>query len=85
MERKVTLNRCRREFESLAYPLTRAEARAGLADLTLVYADGEEPFVEAVGRTPSRRFDSAHDLELELFMTLPVRAVGEPGQSEGDA
>jgi len=81
----LTLDRCRPLLETLAYPLSRSEVCAELGGVTLLYADGEESFATAVGRTPSDRYESADDLELELFMSLPIDAVGEPGQSEGDA
>jgi len=85
MAQQITLDRCRELLESLTYPLSRAEACEELGDVTLQYADGEEPFAAAVGRTPSDHYESADDLEMELFMSLPIDAVGEPGQSEGDA
>ncbi|MFC7229576.1 hypothetical protein N0B31_19415 [Salinirubellus salinus] len=85
MERRLTLDRCRQVFDLLSYPITREDAGRVLGHVTLQYADGEEPFPAAVERTPSDRFESADDLELELFMSLPIAAVGEPGQSEGDA
>lgn len=85
MDGHLTLDRCRDLLESLTYPLSRAEVCDELADVTLQYADGHESFATAVGRTPSDRYESADDLELELFMSLPIDAVGEPGQSEGDA
>jgi hypothetical protein len=72
-------------LETLTYPLSRSEVCAELGEVTLLYADGEESLATAVGRTPSDRYESADDLELELFMSLPIDAVGEPGQSEGDA
>ena len=81
----LTLDRCRPVLETLPYPCSRATVRAALADVRLQYADGEEPFAAAIERTPSDRYESPDDLELELFMSLPRGAVGEPGQSEGDA
>ena len=85
MERRLTLDRCRGVLELLSYPISREDAGRILSHVTLQYADGEEPFAAAVGRTPSDHFLSVDDLELELFMSLPIDAVGEPGQSEGDA
>jgi hypothetical protein len=85
MERRLTLDRCRGILEMLPYPLSPEEAGRVLSNVTLQYADGEEPFPAAIERTPSDWFTTADDLELELFMSLPVEAVGEPGQSEGDA
>lgn len=72
-------------LEELAYPISDAEAAAALADVTVLYADGEEPLSALVERTTSERFDSAAELETDLRESAPVEAIGEPGQSEGDA
>jgi hypothetical protein len=84
MRWKPTLDQCRSVFDLLSHLLTRADARVLLDHVTLQYADGEEPSSAAVGRTPSDRYDSARDLEPELSTSLPVSAVGDPGQAEGD-
>ena len=84
MTREVMLNQLRTVTEPLSYPISKEEARSELSDVTLLYADGEEPLVDVVGRVNDDTFTDAEDLETEIFNNLPVEAVGEPGQSEGD-
>jgi hypothetical protein len=52
---------------------------------TLLRADGETNLGDAVRGCESERFADAEELESELYAFRPVEAVGEPGQSEGDA
>lgn len=52
--------------------------------MTLLYADGEEPLADVVARSNEDTFDDPDDLETEVYNNLPVEAVGEPGQSEGE-
>lgn len=85
MDRDIHLTEIRTVLEELQYPLTKEDAATTLADVTVLYADGEEPFPDLVGRTTSEEFDSATELETDLRESAPVEAIGEPGQSEGDA
>lgn len=78
------LNRLRTEIDSLSYPVSRDAAREELSDVTLLYADGEEPLADVVARSNEDTFDDPEDLEAEVYNNLPVEAVGEPGQSEGE-
>lgn len=78
------LNRLRTEIDSLSYPVSRDAAREELSDVTLLYADGEEPLADVVARSNEDTFDDPEDLETEVYNNLPVEAVGEPGQSEGE-
>ncbi|MFB6170469.1 MAG: hypothetical protein ABEJ06_04905, partial [Haloarculaceae archaeon] len=80
----VKLSRLRGLLDSLDYPLTNARAREAVEGVTLVYADGEEPLDDVVGRSNAESFADAADLEAEIYTNLPVEAVGEPGQSEGE-
>jgi hypothetical protein len=82
--RDVPLNRLSAVLESLDYPLSKAAVREWVSDITLLYADGEEPLADVVSRTNVDSFADAADLEAEIFSNLPVEAVGEPGQSEGE-
>ncbi|WP_255150733.1 hypothetical protein [Halorarius halobius] len=85
MARTVKLSRLEATLGELSYPVDRATAAANLDDVTLLLADGEVNLGETVADLPSERFDSPDDLSADLYGALPVEAVGEPGQSEGDA
>ncbi|MFB6154284.1 MAG: hypothetical protein ABEJ22_00195 [Haloferacaceae archaeon] len=85
MPETVKLSRLPSTLEELDYPVTREDAAVAYADVTLTYADGEGNLGEYVSEVGSDNFDSAEDLYDELQNVLPVEAVGEPGQSEGDA
>lgn len=78
------LNRLRTVLDSLDYPIPKEEAREALTDVTLLYADGDEPLADVVGRVNVEAFADLEDLETEIYNNLPVEAVGEPGQSEGE-
>lgn len=84
MTRTVKLSRIETVLEDHDYPTTRAAAADSFEDVTLLLADGETNLGAAVEDLPSEEYESADDLETELYSALPVEAVGEPGQSEGD-
>ncbi len=84
MTREVMLNRLRTVLDPLDYPIPKNEAREALTDVTLLYADGDEPLADVVGRANVEAFEDLEDLETEIYNNLPVEAVGEPGQSEGE-
>ena len=54
-------------------------------DVTLTFADGEANLGELVSEVGSDAFHGPDELYAELQNVLPVEAVGEPGQSDGDA
>jgi hypothetical protein len=85
MTRTVKLSRLSELLADLAYPATAEEVATAVDDVTLLLADGEASLGDAVRGCESERFGDAADLEAELYAFLPVEAVGEPGQSEGDA
>ena len=85
MPERVKLSRVQSLFEELSYPVDRDEAAAEFDDVTLLYADGETNLGDLVADIDENRFESPDDLYTELQNTMPVEAVGEPGQSEGDA
>jgi hypothetical protein len=84
MPREVTLNQLRSVLESLEYPISRGDAREDVSDVTLSYADGRESLAAVVDRANQETFEGVDDLETEIYNNLPVEAVGEPGQSEGE-
>lgn len=84
MDDAVKLNRLRSVIGSIQYPLTNEEVRALVGDVTLLYADGQEPLGAVLRRSNDDDFDRVADLEAEIYTNVPVEAVGEPGQSEGE-
>jgi len=84
MGTEVMLNELRSVIEPLEYPISKADAREEVSDVTLLYADGEEALAAVVARSNADTFEDVEDLEVEVFSNLPVEAVGEPGQSEGE-
>ncbi|WP_280535991.1 hypothetical protein [Halopenitus sp. POP-27] len=85
MSTEVRLNRLRTVIDALDYPIDRTDAREELSDVTLLYADGRESLAAVVSRSNDDVFRSMEDLEAAVFGNVPVEAVGEPGQSDGDA
>ena len=84
MGTEVMLNELRTVIEPLEYPISKEDAREEVSDVTLLYADGEEALAAVVARSNADTFEDVEDLEVEVFSNLPVEAVGEPGQSEGE-
>ncbi|MFC7096319.1 hypothetical protein [Halobaculum marinum] len=72
-------------FEELEYPVSRETAAEEFDDVTVLFADGEGNLGEYVAECSSEQFRSAEDLYADLNNVLPIEALGEPGQSEGDA
>ena len=84
MGESIRLNRVESRFAELDYPVTREEAVERYEDVTVLLADGEENLGDLLANLSEDRFDSPEELYSELQNALPVEAVGEPGQSEGD-
>jgi hypothetical protein len=82
---ELKLNGLYEQFETLDYPLDRETAAESFDDTTLLMADGQTNLGELIERTHAPSFESAEDLFVELQTVLPIEAVGEPGQSDGDA
>lgn len=85
MTERVKLSRVESLFERLDYPVTRDDAAAEFVDVTVTFADGEANLGELVSEVGSDAFHGPDELFAELQNVLPIEAVGEPGQSEGDA
>jgi hypothetical protein len=81
----VKLSRVESLFETLEYPVSRDEAAEEFADTQVQLADGEANLGELVSDARAESFHNPDELYAELNNTLPIEAVGEPGQSEGDA
>lgn len=84
MGREVKLSRVDAVLEGLSYPISRSDAASRLAGTTVRLADGTIDLGDLVEETGSETYRSVDDLGSELFNVLPVEAVGEPGQSEGE-
>ncbi len=81
---EIKLSRVEDALAKLTYPVTRADAASELENVTLLLADGETNLGGVIEDTYSKRYESVEDLETSLFTVLPVEAVGEPFQSEGE-
>lgn len=84
MTRRVKLNHVHELLTELSYPVDNETASSQLDDVTLVYADGEESLHAVLERSNEDEHHTAEDLESEIYSNLPVEAVGEPGQAEGE-
>ena len=84
MVREVPLNESDELLEELSYPTDTATVRERFDDVVFLYADGEEALPAVLDRVGTDSFASADELSMELYSVLPVEAVGEPGQSEGE-
>lgn len=85
MDTEIHLDDLREALGQLSYPIDRTAASDAMADVTVLYADGQEPLDDLIDRVPSERFESVDGLLEETLGSAPLEAVGEPGQSEGDA
>jgi hypothetical protein len=85
MNERINLSRLESRLADLSYPVTRDDAAAELADVTVQMADGEANLGALVSELGGGAFTSPGDLYEDLQNTMPVEAIGEPGQSEGDA
>ncbi|SFS12574.1 hypothetical protein SAMN05216559_4079 [Halomicrobium zhouii] len=84
MTTHVKLNELDEAFAGLRFPIERETVATELHDVVLVYADGEEPLPDVLDRVGTQSFADRDELETEIYNVLPVEAVGEPGQSEGE-
>ena len=64
---------------------SQSDLVAAYTDTRVLYADGEDDLGELIAGVDQERFESASDLYIALQNVIPVAAVGEPGQSDGDA
>ncbi|WP_101297703.1 DUF5789 family protein [Halegenticoccus soli] len=85
MSETVKLSRVETLFGRIEYPATRDDAAAAFGDVTVLLADGQENLGELIADVPTDTFDGPDELSAELNNALPIEAVGEPMQSDGDA
>lgn len=85
MNTEVHLSHIAETFQSYEYPIDRATLADACGGITVLFADGDADLGELVRETTHPRFESADDAFVALQNVLPIEAVGEPGQSDGDA
>jgi hypothetical protein len=81
----IKLARVEERFADLDYPVTRADAAAAFADVRVTFAEGDANLGRLISDVGSDVFDGPDELAAELQNVVPIGAVGEPGQSDGDA
>ena len=85
MAETIKLRQLPERLEELSYPISRDDAAVATRETTITYADGEGNLGTLSGETSADSYSNADDLFSELQNVMPVEAVGEPGQSDGDA
>lgn len=85
MTDEIHLSRVEDEFKGRDYPTDRDELVDACSGTTVLFADGDADLGELVADIEQERFESAEDAFVALQNVLPIEALGEPGQSDGDA
>jgi hypothetical protein len=85
MTAEIHLSRVESALDDHAYPADRGALAESFAGTTVLLADGEADLGALLSETGERRFETAEDAFVALQNVLPIEAVGEPGQSDGDA
>jgi hypothetical protein len=85
MTSEVHLSRLEDELGEYSYPTAREDLAASCSGTTVLFADGDADLGDLVADIDQKRFESAEDAFSALQNVLPIEALGEPGQSDGDA
>ncbi|WP_410764798.1 hypothetical protein [Haloferax sp. DFSO60] len=85
MRDSIKLNRLESAFEDLSYPVSRKQAAMRFDGVTVLMADGSANLGGLIRNCLTEEFAGPTDLYYELNNAMPIEAVGEPGQSDGDA
>ena len=85
MTEEIKHSRLEEHLNERSYPASRTDLASTYAGTTVLYADGEGDLGDLIGRVEQDRFEGSTDLVVALQNVLPIEAVGEPGQSDGDA
>lgn len=85
MAERIKVNRVKDVLQRVTYPQSQSDAATEFNDVTLILADGEANLGALIRNADRELFESVDDLSTELNNVLPIEAVGEPGQSDGDA
>jgi hypothetical protein len=82
---RIKLSGLRSRLADIDYPADVEQVGDELGDTVVELADGEVALTDVLEDVPDDRYGSADELEADVYAALPTEAVGEPGQSEGDA
>ena len=82
---KIRLNRIETVFGELDYPIGPEGVAENCGDVVVRLAEGTVGVGEVIEQSSADQFTSSEDLTLEFQNLLPMDAVGEPNQSDGDA
>ncbi|QWC20556.1 hypothetical protein [Halorubrum sp. 2020YC2] len=85
MPDEINLSRLEPTLEAHAYPADREALAESFAGTTVLFADGDADLGDLLDDVEQATFESAADAVAALQNVLPIEAVGEPGQSDGDA
>ncbi|ELZ45668.1 hypothetical protein C464_12140 [Halorubrum coriense DSM 10284] len=85
MSDQITLSRLEPTLGDHAYPADREALAASFAGTTVLFADGDADLGDLLADVDQEAFESAADAYAALQNVLPIAALGEPGQSDGDA
>jgi hypothetical protein len=85
MNDTVKFSRLYERLDALDYPISREEAATACRGETLTFADGQRDLGDLLSGLDDARFEAASELHETLQAELPTEALGEPGQSDGDA
>ncbi|MFB6106080.1 MAG: hypothetical protein ABEJ70_03810 [Halobacteriaceae archaeon] len=84
MVREVKLSRVSTVLGDLEYPISRADVVDAVGDVRVLFADGDATLGSVLERCASESYADATELQSDVYTHLPVEAVGEPGQAEGE-
>lgn len=85
MQDSIKLSRVEPLLEDITYPATRQDAARAFDGVTLLLADGNANLGGVIRTCFTEEFADSRELFYELNNALPIEALGEPGQSDGDA
>ena len=85
MTDEINLSRLEPTLEAHAYPADREALAESFAGTTVLFADGDADLGDLLADVDQDTFASAADAHTALQNVLPIEALGEPGQSDGDA
>ncbi|MWV65050.1 hypothetical protein GRS48_09495 [Halorubrum sp. JWXQ-INN 858] len=85
MSDEINLSRLEGRLEDGSYPASREELAEAYAGTTVLYADGEDDLGDLIEAVDQDSFNGSEDVFVALQNVLPIEALGEPGQSDGDA
>ncbi|MFW6000367.1 MAG: DUF5789 family protein [Halorubrum sp.] len=85
MTDEIHLSRLEPTLEAHEYPADREALAEAFAGTTVLFADGDADLGDLLADVDQETFESAADAYAALQNVLPIEALGEPGQSDGDA